>query len=58
MTSERQMAANKKIEWLKKFKEEILAISEAVRYSQSAQSTIALTINYSNNFRKVSEKCP
>ena len=40
------------------FKEEILAISEAVRYSQSAQSTIALIINYSNNFRKVSEKCP
>ena len=58
MTSERQMAANKKIEWLKKFKEEILAISEVVRYSQSAQSTIALIINYSNNFRKVSEKCP
>ena len=39
----------------KKFKEKILGSPGAVRYTQSAQSTITLLINSSNNSRKLSK---
>ena len=56
MTSERYPALNKKINgW--KVKEKLPGISIAVTCSHSAQSTIALLIISSDNFRKLSEKC-
>ena len=45
----------KQEKWMiEKFKEKILAKSEAVRCSQSAQSTIALLITSYDNSRKLS----
>ena len=41
---------------LERFKENILASLEAVRCSQSAQSTIALLLSSTDYFKKLSEK--